>query len=232
VNDKIRILVVDDEPRYVWAIRKNLEARGYEVLAANDGYTALELAAQADPTLILLDVRMPGLDGFEVCRRIRGFSTAPVIFLTAMAEETDKVQGLDIGADDYVTKPFSVEELLARVRAALRRAELSAARELSETFEAGELCVDLARKRVFIGEEEVDLTPIEYHLLSVLMEQAGRILVPEYLLERVWGPGCEEETHLLRQAIHRLRQKIELDPQDPQYIQTRRGLGYLFAAPE
>lgn len=232
MNDKIRILVVDDEPRYVWAIRQNLEARGYEVLAAHDGYTALELAAQADPTLILLDVRMPGLDGFEVCRRIRAFSTAPIIFLTAMAEETDKVQGLDIGADDYVTKPFSVEELLARVRAALRRLELSAAREPPATFEAGELRVDLAQKRVFIGEEEVDLTPIEYHLLLVLIEQAGRILVPDYLLERIWGPGCEEESHLLRQAIHRLRRKIEPDPQDPQYIQTRRGLGYLFAPPE
>jgi DNA-binding response OmpR family regulator len=201
------------------------------VLAANDGYAALELAAQADPSLILLDVRMPGLDGFEVCRRIRGFSTAPIIFLTAMAEEADKVQGLDVGADDYVTKPFSVEELLARVRAALRRAELSAAREPAATFEVGELHVDLARKRVFTGEEEVDLTPIEYQLLTVLIEQAGRILVPGYLLERVWGPGCAEETHLLRQAIHRLRQKIEPDPQDPQYIQTRRGIGYVFVAP-
>ncbi len=223
------ILVVDDEPRYVWAIQRNLEARGYKVFTAAGGQAALEIAAGEQLDLVLLDVRMPDLDGFEVCRRIRGFSMVPIIFLTARAEESDKVLGLDLGADDYVTKPFSVEELLARVRAALRRVELSSGRNTVPSIEVGDLRVDRAHQRVFVSDQEVELTPIEYQLLAVMLEHAGRILVPDYLLERVWGPGCEEDYHLLRQAIHRLRQKIEPNPQRPRYIHTRRGMGYLFA---
>jgi DNA-binding response OmpR family regulator len=224
---KARILVADDEPRYVWAIRTNLEARGYEVLAAGDGQEAIELAAREEPDLIILDIRMPNLDGYEACRRIRQFSTVPVIMLTAMAEDRDKVRGLDTGADDYVTKPFSVEELLARVRAALRRAEFSSEQEMQPIFRVGLLQVDFAQQRVFIREEEVGLTPTEYHLLCELARNAGRVLVPEYLLERVWGTGHEGEHQLVRQAIHRLRRKIEPDPKNPQYIQTRTGLGYV-----
>jgi DNA-binding response OmpR family regulator len=224
---KARILVADDEPRYVWAIRTNLEARGYEVLAAGDGQEAIELAAREEPDLIILDIRMPNLDGYEACRRIRQFSTVPVIMLTAMAEDRDKVRGLDTGADDYVTKPFSVEELLARVRAALRRTEFSSEQEMQPIFRVGLLQVDFAQQRVFIREEEVGLTPTEYHLLCELARNAGRVLVPEYLLERVWGTGHEGEHQLVRQAIHRLRRKIEPDPKNPQYIQTRTGLGYV-----
>jgi DNA-binding response OmpR family regulator len=228
-KDRVRVLVVDDEPRYVRAIQVNLEASGYEVLAARNGQTAIELAASEAPDLILLDIRMPGLDGYEVCRRIREFSAVPIIMLTAMAEDADKVKGLDIGADDYVTKPFSADELLARVRSALRRVELSERQAPHPTFQAGDLLVDFARQRVFVCDLEVNLTPTEYRLLCELVRQAGRVLVPDYLLEKVWGMGYEGENRLLWQAVHRLRRKIEPDPRNPQYIQTRPGLGYVFA---
>ncbi len=229
---KVRILVVDDEPRYVRAVQVNLEASGYQVLTALDGQTAIELAAGEAPDLILLDIRMPGLDGYEVCQRIREFSTVPIIMLTALAEDADKVRGLDMGADDYVTKPFSADELLARVRAALRRVELSERPAPHPTFRAGDLLVDFVQQRVFACGQEVDLTPTEYRLLCELVKQAGRVLVPEYLLEKVWGVGYEGENHLVWQAIHRLRRKIEPDPRNPQYIKTRPGLGYVFVPPE
>jgi DNA-binding response OmpR family regulator len=229
---RVRILVVDDEPRYIRAIQFNLEASGYEVLTALDGETAVELAATEDPDLVILDIRMPGLDGYEACQCIREFSTVPIIMLTALAADADKVKGLDTGADDYVTKPFSAEELLARVRAALRRVELSSRQDANPTFQAGDVLVDFARQRVVVRDKEVKLTPTEYHLLCELVRQAGRVLVPEYLLEKVWGIGYERENHLLWQAIHRLRQKIERDPQTPQYIETRSGIGYLFVLPE
>jgi DNA-binding response OmpR family regulator len=226
---KTRVLVVDDELRYVRAVQVNLEASGYEVLSAQDGQTAIEIAASQEPDLILLDIRMPGLDGCEVCQRIREFSSVPIIMLTALAEDADKVQGLDVGADDYVTKPFSADELMARVRAALRRVELSEQEDPAPTFKAGDLKVDFARQRVFLSGEEVRLTPTEYRLLCELVKQPGRVLTPEVLLERVWGVGYEGENQLVWQAIHRLRRKIERNPQDPQYIQTRSGLGYCFA---
>jgi len=229
---KVRILVVDDEPRYVQAIQINLEASGYEMLAARDGQTAIELAATEEPDLILLDIRMLGLDGYEVCRRIREFSAVPIIMLTALAEDADKVKGLDIGADDYVTKPFSADEILARVRAVLRRVELSERQNPCPTFQADDLLVDFARQRVFACGQEANLTPTEYRLLCELVRQAGRVLVPEYLLEKVWGMGYEAENHLLWQAVHRLRRKIERDPRNPKYIQTRPGIGYVFALPE
>ena len=229
---KTRILVVDDEPRYVWAVKVNLEARGYEVLVARDGQTAIELAASEEPDLIVLDIRMPSLDGYEACQRIREFSAVPIIMLTALAEDADKVKGLDIGADDYVTKPFSAAELLARVRATLRRVELSERKDPSPVFEAGDLRVYLAQQRVFVYGQEVDLTPTEYRLLCELVKQAGRVLVPEHLLEKVWGMGYEGENRLLRQAVHRLRRKIETDPRNPQYIQTRSGIGYVFTLPD
>ncbi|MGD9145730.1 MAG: response regulator transcription factor [Anaerolineae bacterium] len=224
------ILVVDDEPKYVWAIRTNLEARGYDVLTAGDGRSGLDLAASQEPDLILIDVRMPGLGGHELCRRIREFSTVPIIMLTALADEANKVKGLDSGADDYVTKPFSAEELLARVRAMLRRVELSVGPSSQSVLEAGDLRVDFAGQRAFLRDQEVALTPTEYRLLSEMASEPGRVLVPDYLLERVWGLGYEGEHRLLRQAVHRLRAKIEPDPRNPQYIQTRTGLGYVFEA--
>jgi DNA-binding response OmpR family regulator len=228
---KTRILVVDDEPRYVRAIQVNLEASGYQVLTARNGLAAVECAAMEEPDLIILDVRMPGLDGFQACERIHEFSTAPVIMLTALAEDTDKVKGLDVGADDYVTKPFSADELLARVRAVLRRVELSEHTNPSPAYQAGDVMVDFARQRVFAHDQEVNLTPTEYRLLCELVKQHGRVLVPEYLLENVWGFGYEGENRLLWQAIHRLRHKIERDPKNPEYIHTRPGLGYVFSPP-
>ncbi len=225
-------MVADDEPRYVRAIKINLEATGYEVVTASDGPAAVEIAAAEEPDLIILDIRMPGLDGYEVCQRIRQFSSVPIIMLTALAEAADKVKGLDIGADDYVTKPFSADELMARVRAALRRVDLTPRQDLGSEYEAGGLRVDFAQQRVFVRGQEIALTPTEYRLLSELVKGAGRVLVPEYLLENVWGLGYVSETRLLWQAVHRLRRKIERDPQNPQVIQTRAGIGYLFVPPE
>jgi DNA-binding response OmpR family regulator len=208
-----------------------LEASGYEVLVATNGREAIERAASEEPDLVLLDVRMPGPDGYEVCRRIREFSTAPIIMLTALTETTDKVKGLDIGADDYVTKPFSANELLARVRAALRRVRFAERPEPAPIFQAGDLRVDFAQQRVFVGSQEVKLTPTEYHLLCELVKHPGQVLTPEYLLERIWGDVSVGDSRLLWQVIHRLRRKIERDPQDPRRIQTRPGLGYLFIPP-
>jgi len=225
---KIRILAVDDERRYVWAIRKVLEGAGYETLTAGDGQTALELAAVEAPDLVLLDIRLPDMDGYAVCQHIREFSKVPIIMLTALADGSDKVRGLDTGADDYVTKPFGAPELLARVRAVLRRVEFSEASSSSTIVSAGELEIDLARQSVTMRGQEVSLSATEYRLLCEFAKQPQRLLVPEYLLERVWGPGYEEENHMLRQAIYRLRRKIEPDPANPQYIQTKPGMGYLF----
>jgi len=227
---QVRVLVVDDEPRYIRAIQVNLEARDYKVLTAGDGQAAIDLAAREEPDLILLDIRMPGLDGYEVCRRIREFSAVPIIMLTALADSDDKVKGLDLGADDYVTKPFSAKELLARVRAVLRRADLADQQPPQPSFRAGDLLVDFARQRVFVGDQEIHLTPTEYRLLCELVRKAGQVLVPEHLLEKVWGVGYVGESRLVWRAIHRLRQKIERDPQNPRYIQTRPGIGYIFAS--
>ena len=229
---KARILVADDEPRYIRAVKFNLEASGYEVISAQDGETAVELAAAQAPDLILLDIRMPRVDGYEACRRIREFSMTPIIMLTAMAEEADKVKGLDLGADDYVTKPFSADELLARVRAALRRGRLSEQAAPQPAFQMGDLHIDFAQQRVFAGANEVELTPTEYRLLCELAQQAGRVLLPEYLLEKVWGVGYEGEVQLVWQAVHRLRQKIEPDPRTPHYIHNRPGIGYVLALTE
>lgn len=227
-KDKIRVLVTDDEPRYIRAIQVNLEASGYEVITARDGLEAVDLAARAKPDLIILDIRMPKMDGYQACQYIREFSAVPIIMLTALAENADKVKGLDAGADDYVTKPFSADELLARVRAVLRRVELAGQPETPATFQTGNIMIDFSQRRVFLDDQEIELTPTEYRLLYELVKQPGRILVPEFLLEEVWGVGYEGENRLLWQAIHRLRQKIERDPRNPEYIQTKPGLGYVF----
>ena len=231
-SGKARILVVDDEPRYVRTIKLNLEASGHEVLTAQNGQSAVEIAADEAPDLILLDIRMPVLNGYEVCQSIREFSAVPIIMLTALADDSDKVKGLDVGADDYITKPFSAEELLARVRAALRRVELSERREPGPNYQRGDLVIDFARRRVFSRAQEVQLTGGEYRLLCELVAHAGRVLVPEYLLEKVWGMGYEGEYGILWQLVHRLRRKIERDPGKPEYIQTRRGMGYVFEDPD
>jgi len=224
------ILVVDDEPKYLYIVQLNLKARGFEVLTTRNGQEAIELAAGNELDLIILDVRMPGMSGFEVCQRIRQFSTVPIIMLTALVDDVDKVKGLNLGADDYVTKPFNIEELLARIKAKLRRVSLDEQPEKTSAFQVGNLRVDPVQQRMFVSGEEVPLTATEYRLLSELVNQAGRIVVSEYLLEAVWGTGYENEDRVLRQAIYRLRQKIEKDPKNPQYIQTRSGLGYILVS--
>ncbi len=228
---KERILVADDEPKYIRLAQVNLESRGYEVLTAHDGPSALERAAMEEPDLILLDVRMPGMNGFEVCRRIREFSSVPIIFLTALADETDKVEGLNHGADDYVTKPFHIPELLARVQAVLRRAGQFDQGGKSSVLQGDNLRIDLVSQRVFVGAQEVDLRPLEYRLLSELARYPGRILLLDFLLEKVWGGEYVGEHQLVHKAIHYLRQKIEPDPKHPRYILTKPGLGYYFVLP-
>ncbi len=228
---KTRVLVADDEVRYVRAIKLNLEASGFEVVTAADGQAAVELAADAEVDLVILDVRMPRVDGYEACRRIREFSSVPIILLTAMAQEADKVRGLDLGADDYVTKPFSASELLARVRAALRRGVLNQGAAPRATFQLGDLTVDYGRQRVFVAGREIDLTATEYRLLCELTRHAGQVLVPDYLLEKVWGSAYVGENRLVWQAIHRLRQTIEPEPRAPRFIQNKPGIGYVLTSP-
>ena len=220
------VLVVDDERRYRELLEMDLARRGYRVLTAADGLRALDLVEQGEPDLVVLDLMLPDMDGYEVCRRIREMSTVPVIMLTARVEESDKVRGLRTGADDYVTKPFSAEELLARIEAVLRRAEATHPPD-ARPFESADLRIDFAKRRVTLRGHDVDLTPTEYRLLEQLAANSGRVMVQEELLRRVWGPGYEGATELLHTAIRRLRTRIEDDPAAPRYIQTKRGVGYL-----
>ncbi len=229
---KHRILVADDDPQYLKLMRLNLQARGYEVVIATDGRAAVEVAAAEKPDLILLDIKMPEMDGYEACRRIRRFSTVPVIMLTAMARDDDKVKGLDVGADDYLPKPFSMQEFLARVRAALRRLEFEAQAYEDSIFQTGDLRVDTIQQQVWVADREIGLTPIEYKLLRELVKEAGRVVETEQLLANIWGIDYAGADRALRQAIYRLRQKVEPDSRNPQYIQTRSGVGYLLALAE
>jgi DNA-binding response OmpR family regulator len=223
-----KILVVDDDPKYVRMISINLEGSGYGVVTASDGVQALEIAAQSECDLILLDISLPKMDGYEVCREIRRFSDTPIIMLTAYNQTQKIVKGLDVGADDYVPKPFSAQELLARIRARLRRTA-TAPQERQTVYEFEELRLDTVRQRLFVREEEIHLTLTEYQLLTEFVSNAGRVLVTSYLLDAIWGSEAID-AHLLWQAIHRLRHKIERDPANPAFILTRPGIGYIFAA--
>ncbi|MCJ7551080.1 MAG: response regulator transcription factor [Anaerolineae bacterium] len=222
-----RILVVDDKPRYLRLIKVNLEASGYEVITTDNGAGAVDLAATETPDLILLDIMLPHKDGYQACREIRAFSGVPIIMLTALGQTDDVVKGLNAGADDYICKPFSAQELLARIRARLRRVHQTPQQETETVYRIGGAELDLTRRRLFVRGDEVHLTPTEYRLVTELISNAGRVLVPGYLLEQVWGSE-ENEPQLVWQAIHRLRRKIERDPSDPVYIQTRPGIGYIF----
>jgi two-component system KDP operon response regulator KdpE len=226
------ILVVDDEPRYVRWITVNLQGSGYRVLTAGDGQAALDATARDRPDLLLLDIGLPVLDGLEVCRRIREFSIVPIIMLTARAADADKVAGLDAGADDYLAKPFGPEELLARVRAALRRARYADVPAGDPVLRHDGLTIDFARCEVRRDGELIALTPTEYKLLLQLARHAGRVLLPADLLTAVWGPEYREETQHVRLYISRLRRKIEPDPEHPRYLLTKPGIGYLFATVE
>ena len=230
---KTTILTADDDPQLLRLVSRNLQLDGYDVLTAADGQQALELIEARSPDLVLLDVMMPRLDGFSVCQRVREFSSVPIIILTARGNDQDKIRGLDLGADDYLTKPFSVDELLARVRAVLRRAQLSAvdaAQGLRSRVTIGDLTVDYAQHQVTMNGQDVELTPIEYRLLAYLAQNAGRIVTQDLLLEHVWGAEYVGESHLLQVNINRLRRKLEPDIARPCYIQTKTGVGYLLNA--
>lgn len=223
---KERILIVDDEPRFVRLIEANLQTEGYEVLKASNGKQAVEETVTHKPDMVLLDVMMPEMDGFQACERIREFSNVPIIMLTAKGEEDQRIKGLDLGADDYIVKPFSAGEMLARVRSVLRRAK-SALPEAGETvFSRGDLQIDFARAEVRLAGELVSLSATEYRLLLQFARSAGRILTAEDLLRNVWGEEYSEEKEILWVSISRLRQKLEKDPKQPEMIITHSGEGY------
>ena len=227
---KTTILAADDDPQILRLITRNLQFEGYEVIAVSDGQAALEQIEAHAPDLALLDLMMPRMDGFTVTQRVREFSSVPIMLLTARGEEADKIRGLDLGADDYLTKPFSVEELLARVRAVIRRAQVATEiHGLSATTTIGELTIDYAQHLVTIRGHEVALTPTEYSLLAYLAQNAGRILTQDLLLEHVWGSEYLGESHMLQVNINRLRHKIEEDHTHPRYLLTKVGVGYLLA---
>lgn len=227
---KARVLVVDDEPETVKYVSANLRARGYDVLAAQDGRTALKVFGESIVDLVILDIMMPGPDGFEVCRAIRQQSDVPIVMLSARGQEKDVVRALNLGADDYLTKPFGVEEMLARVRAVLRRTAQPPATP-RPPLSVGDLEIDFAARRVLVRSRQVQLTPTEYKLLAHLAVNAGRVLSHRLLLQAVWGPEYGDETEYLWAYIRRLRRKIEPDPGNPRYILTHPGVGYSFAAP-
>lgn len=226
-----RILIVDDEPRYLRLLEANLLTKDYQVFTATDGEEALESFSANPVDLILLDVMLPHMDGFAVCQRIRQFSNVPIIMLTAKGEEQDRVRGLDVGADDYLVKPFSAMELLARVRAVLRRAQVSETGQ-DRFFTHGNLRIDFARAEVWLGEQPVYLSATEYRLLLQFTHNIGKILSAEELLTDVWGPEYRDDKEILWVTIARLRQKVEDDPHTPKHIATRSGLGYLMTPME
>jgi two-component system KDP operon response regulator KdpE len=227
-NVERRILIVDDEPNLVDAVRMYLEMEGFTVLTALSGTEALGKVREFLPDLVILDVMMPGMDGFEILRELRTVSNLPVIMLTARGEEDDKVRGLRLGADDYVAKPFSQRELLSRIQAVIRRAEAPPLLAKTAVDVDEELTIDFSRSEVFSRGQRVQLTPTEYRLLYHLASNPGRVLPYETILARVWGMEYREEEHYVRLYINYLRQKIEPDPGHPRYILTERGLGYRF----
>ena len=220
-----RVLVVDDEPQIRRALGINLRARGDEGDLAESGGEALELAARGHPDVVVLDLGLPGIDGVEVIEGLRGWSQVPVIVLSVRDAEADKVAALDAGADDYVTKPFGMDELLARLRAALRR---SAPAEEDSVVTTADFEIDLVSKRVTRGDEEVRLTPTEWHIIEVLVRNAGRLVAQRQLLQEVWGPQYGTETNYLRVFMAQIRRKLEPDPSRPRYFVTEPGMGYRF----
>ena len=222
------ILVVDDEARMVEFIKMNLELEGFRVVNAADGYQALEKVVRELPDLVILDVMMPDMDGFETLKKIREVSTIPVIFLSVKGEEFDRVRGLDLGADDYMTKPFSPRELVSRIRAVLRRIEEKGQAGGAEIVIDDELRINFDQRKVIVRGQEILLRPTEYRLLYQLVNNAGKLLSHETLLSRVWGPEYRDEDQYVRLYVTYLRQKIEKDPKNPKYILSERGLGYRF----
>ena len=221
----IRVLVVDDEPQILRALSINLRARGYDVDLAPDGEQALELAARHHPDVVVLDLGLPGIGGVDVIRGLRGWTQVPIVILSVRDAEADKVAALDAGADDYVTKPFGMDELLARLRAALRRATPA---EEEPVIETADFTIDLAAKRVQREGDEIRLTPTEWHLVEVLVRNAGKLVTQAALLREVWGPSYGTETQYLRVYLKQIRAKLEPVPAQPRYFVTEPGMGYRF----
>ena len=229
----LQVLVVEDEPQVMRFLRATLPAHGYRVLEATSGAQALVEAQTRQPDLVLLDLGLPDIDGLEVTRRIRGWSAVPIVVVSARGQERDKVAALDAGADDYLTKPFGTDELLARMRVALRHAVRvggGAGCAAESAFEVGELRVDLAARLVYLRGKEVRLTRTEYRLLAALVKHAGKVLTHRQLLVEVWGPGAASESHYLRVYMAQLRHKLEDDPARPRYLLTETGVGYRLKA--
>ena len=225
---KPRILVVDDEVSIIKLLRANLENNGYKVLTAMNGTEALQSIEMELPELIILDVMMPKINGFEVCRRLREWSQVPIIMLSALSDESDKVKCLDLGADDYMTKPFGKDELIARVKAVMRRTKVASSTPAQPSFTSGEVKIDFVERRVTVAGREVKLTPTEYNLLQELVLNANKVLTHSMLLGRVWGPEYGGEREYLRVFVGRLRKQLEGDTENPEYIITIPGVGYQF----
>jgi two-component system KDP operon response regulator KdpE len=225
------ILVIEDEPQMLRFLRASLGAHGYRVAEAKTAQEGLTQAATSSPDVILLDLGLPDLDGLEVTQRLREWTTIPIIVISARGQDEDKIKALDAGADDYLTKPFSVGELLARIRVALRHVMQSVSGKDEPSFELGDLRVDLARRQVFVGGIEVHVTPTEYKLLTVLIRYAGRVVTHRQLLKEVWGPSCVEHTHYLRVYMGQLRHKLEHHPAQPKYLVNEPGVGYRLKVP-
>ena len=232
MTKKTSILLVDDDPQLIRLVRTNLDAAGFRILSATDATAALRIMDMEPPELLILDIMLPGVNGFELCQRIREFSNVPIIMLTAKVEDSDKIRGLKLGADDYLTKPFSVQELMARIEAVLRRIRPSDADKTPPVFTCGDINVDFVQRRVRVRGKEVPLTMTEYKLLCQLVGNAGKVMLHHELLTRVWGIEYQDEADYLRAYIRHLRQKIEEDPGEPEYIISKPGIGYVFACPE
>jgi two-component system KDP operon response regulator KdpE len=222
------VLVVDDEPQIVRALRINLNARGYKVITAHDGTAALKAVAETKPDVVVLDLGLPDLDGTEVIAGLRGWTTVPIIVLSARGDSADKVQALDAGADDYVTKPFGMDELLARLRAAVRRSAVAGADGVEAVVETSSFSIDLAAKKVRRDGHEVHLTKTEWGVLELLVRNRGRLVAQRQLLHEVWGPSYETESHYLRVYLAQLRRKLEPEPSRPRHLLTEPGMGYRF----
>jgi len=229
-SKKISVLVVDDDIRMLRMMKRMLELEGFQVLVANSGEASLKSFEKETPDLVLLDIMMPDMDGYTTCKRIREFSQVPIIMVTARGDDKEKVEGLDIGADDYVTKPFSASELAARVRAVLRRAGTQD-KQPGAVFRYRDLVIDHTSHRVMVKNQELKLTSTEYRLLSYIARNAGRVVTPDQLLDKVWGEEYIGAPHLLQVNIARLRKKLGDDAKRPTYILTRPGIGYIMSKP-
>ena len=230
MNEKPRILVVDDEPQLTRVLRTGLTSRGYEVRAASDGRAGFESFTDWNPDLVITDLAMPNVDGLELCRRLRAVSQIPIIVLSAKGEEKTKVAALDIGADDFVTKPFGMDELLARVRASLRRAATPSDEAPPKILQVGDFQINTETRKVTVRDQEVHLTPKEFELLSYFVSHHGKVLTHRTLLAAIWGGNYVEQNEYLRVFVGNLRKKLEADPANPQYIVTEPWIGYRFNA--